>query len=258
MAEQGGARERGTPSDSFTAQADKPDWLAVRLGELARSLQDLDDARTTLVGIVRAAVETIPGAQHAGIMEVRQRRKLVTSAASSDLVRRVDRAQYDVGEGPCLSALYDHRTVRMADVDTERRWPRFTRRAAALGVGSMLSCQLYLVRDDLGALNLYAEEPHAFTDESEHIALLFAAHAAVAMADALRLDQMSRALDIRDVIGQAKGILMERYRLTDQRAFAVLMRTSQNENVKLVDVARHLVETRELLGRGEPTGQSGG
>lgn len=71
------------------------------------------------------------------------------------------------------------------------------------------------------------------------------------MADALKLEQLSRALDVRDVIGQAKGILMERFRLTDQRAFTVLMRISQHENVKLVDVARHLVETGELLGRAE-------
>ncbi|MDG4816905.1 ANTAR domain-containing protein [Micromonospora carbonacea] len=223
------------------------DALAARLAEAARVLQDEPGLDATLDGIVRCAVGTVPGAWHAAITEVEGRHRVVTSAATGNLVRRVDQAQYDTGQGPCLTALFEHRTVRMPDVAAETRWPEFVRRIDGLGVRSMLSFQLYLARDSLGALNLYAREPGAFTDESERVGVLFAAHAAVAMGNARKLAQLSQALDVRDLIGQAKGILMERHRLTGEQAFALLVRASQRLNVKLLDVARDLIETGELV-----------
>jgi len=110
----------------------------------------------------------------------------------------------------------------------------------------MLSIQLYVEGDDLGALNLYGRAPHAFTDESEDIGLLFAAHAAVAYAGARKSGQLTNALASRDVIGQAKGILMERYAITADRAFLILTRISQDSNRKLFDVASTIVSTRAI------------
>jgi AmiR/NasT family two-component response regulator len=110
----------------------------------------------------------------------------------------------------------------------------------------MLSFQLYVEQDNLGALNLYAHGTDAFTDESEQVGLLFATHAAVAMADAKQHQQLTRAIAVRDLIGQAKGILMERHKLTGDQAFTLLVRASQNTNTKLNEVARYLVETGEL------------
>ena len=128
----------------------------------------------------------------------------------------------------------------------ELRWPQFTQRAAELGVGSMLSLQLYVEGDDLGALNLLSTERHAFHDESEHVGLLFASHAAVAMAGAEQQQQLRSALHTRELVGQAKGILMERFKITGDRAFRVLVHVSQNSNRKLTEIAQDLVDSGEL------------
>ncbi|MBP2384242.1 ANTAR domain-containing protein [Brachybacterium sacelli] len=112
----------------------------------------------------------------------------------------------------------------------------------------MLAFQLYVENDNLGALNLFSTRASAFTDESEHVGLLFATHAAIAFAATQKHDQMHRALAGRDVIGQAKGILMERYGVTAEQAFLVLARISQENSTKLHDVATGLVSTRVTPG----------
>ena len=122
-------------------------------------------------------------------------------------------------------------------MSTEQRWPGFSHKASELGAGSMLSVQLFVEGDDLGALNLLNESPHAFDADSEHVALLFASHAAVAIIGAEREAQFHDALARRDLIGQAMGIVMERYGLTAKRSFAVLARLSQDQNRKLHDLA---------------------
>ncbi|WP_319018281.1 GAF and ANTAR domain-containing protein [Microbispora sitophila] len=245
-----GGNGRGRPSSAFTGHA-ADDELAVKLSDLARTLQDEDTAQETLDAIVGAAVGTVPGAQDAGLTVVIRRREVETPAATRDLVRQVDRAQYETGEGPCLDATYKHRTVRLSDMTREERWPEFTRRAVDLGVKSMLSFQLYVHKGNLGALNLYSREKNAFDDESEHVGLLFAAHAAVAMSGARQQEQLRRAIAVRDLIGQAKGVLMERHKLTADQAFSLLVRASQQTNTKLVDVAGYLVDTGELRTRGD-------
>ena len=205
--------------------------------------ESLDD---TLSAIVSAAVHTVPGSQYAGITLVRARQQVETPAATEELVNKVDSAQYETGQGPCLDAVYEHQTVRLSDMAGEERWPAFTERALDLGIRSMLSFQLYVVQDNLGALNLYSAETDAFDDESENVGLLFAAHAAVAMAGVRKQEHMARALSMRDLIGQAKGILMERHRITADQAFALLVRASQRTNTKLTDIAQELTDTGDL------------
>jgi len=237
---------RGRPSSSYVGPAHEPDGLAITLGELARSLHKETTVDGTLRGIVFAAVGTVPGAQQAAVSVIEGRREVRTGAGTADLVYQVDQVQYETGQGPCLSALFEQRTVRLSDVASEVRWPRFTARAGELGVRSMLSFQLYVEKSSLGALNLYARDTNAFTDESEHVGLLFATHAALAMADAQNQERLNWAMEIRDLIGQAKGILMERHKLTNDQAFTLLVRASQNTNRKLADIARYLVETGEF------------
>ncbi|MEU8233153.1 GAF and ANTAR domain-containing protein [Actinoplanes sp. NPDC048967] len=220
--------------------------LAVTLSRLARSLQDNDNADDTLRAIVYAAVDTIPGAHYAALSVVQRRREVRTEAGTDELVYLVDQAQYETGQGPCLDAVYQQRTVRLSDMSTEQRWPEFTGRAQELGVRSMLSFQLFVQHDNLGALNLYSRQLDAFDGDSEHIGLLFATHAAVAMSGAQQQDHLNKALAARDAIGQAKGILMERHRLTADQAFSVLARASQESNIRLVEVARALNETGQL------------
>ncbi|WP_229071604.1 GAF and ANTAR domain-containing protein [Actinoplanes sp. DH11] len=236
---------QGRPSADYTGQG-HGDGLAQTLSDMARSLQNENSLEDTLDGIVWAAVHTVPGAEHAGLTVVRGRREVTTRAASHDVVRRVDRAQYETGQGPCLDAVYEKQTVRLSDMATEDRWPDFTRQALERGVRSMLSFQLYVRQDDLGALNLYSPKADAFDDESENVGLLLAAHAAIAMAGAQKEHDLSLAISMRDVIGQAKGILMERYKITGDQAFQLLARTSQRANIKLAEVARYLVETGDL------------
>jgi transcriptional regulator with GAF, ATPase, and Fis domain len=240
---------RGAPSDQDTGRYAGVDDLAVQLSALARDLQAERSEQEVLDEIVAAAVVNVPGAQEAGISQVRERRRIDTTAATSERVQQVDRAQYDTGEGPCLSSIYDERTVRLPDMGSEPRWPRFSARAAQLGVGSMLSFQLYVRGEELGALNLCNERVDAFDDESEHVGLLLASHAAVAMAGVQQREHLRDAMNTRDLIGQAKGILMERYKIPADQAFAILVRASQNDNRKLRDVAEQLSSSGELAGR---------
>src|SRR5690242_15099408 len=147
------------------------DDLAERLSELARTLQGEDNVQATLDAIVDSAVDTVPGAKHAGISVVERRRTVYTQAATDELVHRVDQAQYDTGQGPCLDAIYEDPIVRVPDMGTEQRWPDFIERALDLGVHSMLSFRLYVRQDDLGGLNLYSPDEHAFDEGSEHVGL---------------------------------------------------------------------------------------
>ena len=107
----------------------------------------------------------------------------------------------------------------------------------------MLCLQLFVHRDTLGALDLLAHAESAFTDESEHVGLLLASHAAIAAADAYHFEHVTSALVNRDLIGQAKGILMERFKITSEQAFAVLAKVSQDTNRKLSAVAEDLART---------------
>jgi transcriptional regulator with GAF, ATPase, and Fis domain len=167
-------------------------------------------------------------------------------APSHELPLRVDALQSETGQGPCLDAVFEHRTVSVPDMANEDRWPRFAARAAELGAGSMLAFQLFVEGDNLGALNLYSRSTKAFDTESEEIGLLVAAHAAVAFAESRKMTQMHDALASRDLIGQAKGILMERYKITAAQAFILLGHSSSRTNTKLIRVAEHLTGTGEL------------
>jgi GAF domain-containing protein len=190
---------QGQPSISAEGSYQGHDQLAQQLSDIARNLHRED----TLMGIVRAVVNNVPGAQFAGISVVEARREVSTQAWSDEVVRDCDRAQYETGQGPCLDSVYEQQTVRLSDMHAEQRWPEFTRRATDYGIGSMLSLQLYVNGDNLGALNLYSSSPDAFNDESEHVGLLLASHTAVAMASSRREEQLVRAVETRDLIGQA-------------------------------------------------------
>lgn len=236
------------PSMQNQGKAKGENELAVRLSEVARSLQQQDDADEILAGMVHAALELIPGVVEGSISVVTNRKEVGSRAASSDLPRQIDALQAEVGEGPCLDAIYEQQTVRVDDLSQDSRWPKFAERAFELGAKSMLTFQLFVQETNLGALNLYGNEVNAFTDESEHVGMLVAAHAAVAYAEAQKVEQLNQAVSSRDLIGQAKGILMERHKITGQQAFVALTRVSQHTNTKLIDVADHLVTSGELEG----------
>lgn len=199
-----------------------------------------------LAELVAEAVRLIAGAQDGSLSMVTSRTRFRSRHPTSALASRIDEIQTETGQGPCLDAVYEQQTVRVIDLRAEHRWPKFARRAVEEGAGSMVSFQLYVDGDNLGALNLLSREPGAFDDESEQVGLLFASHAAVAFAGAQKLDELGRSVDSRDLIGQAKGILMERYRVDADQAFRVLVRASQHGHTKLRDVAAELVNTGQL------------
>ena len=175
-----------------------PELLAVSLADLARSLESEHSTELILERIVQSAIDLIPGVQDASISLVVNRKIVNAQASSSEMARQIDIVQTETGEGPCLDAIYEQTTVRVPDMEAEQRWPHFAQRAFELGAGSMLSFQLYVAGNTLGALNLFSSHPAAFSDESEHVGLLFAAHAAVAYAGLRIQQQLSNALAARD------------------------------------------------------------
>ncbi|KGH46534.1 antitermination regulator [Modestobacter caceresii] len=223
--------------------------LGEAMSRVARRLQEEHgDVESTLQAITTAAVATVPNAEECGITYVIGRKKVESRAATGDLPKNIDALQERVGQGPCLDAVWEQEIVRVDDVGADQRWPEFAPQAAALGAGSMLSFQLFVDGDQLGAMNLYAAAPGAFDDECQEIGLMFASHAAVALAGAEHEQNLRVGMANRDVIGQAKGILMERHKLSAEQAFGVLARVSQEMNRKLIDVARELTDTGAVPG----------
>jgi GAF domain-containing protein len=223
--------------------------LASRLSDLARELQQEQDPGAVLVDIVHAALDLIPHVAEASVSLVMGRRTVQSRAASGELPRQIDALQSSTGQGPCIDAAYEERIVRVPDMSREERWPDFAQAAYSAGARSMLSFQLFVEGDNLGALNLYGDEVNVFDEESEQIGLLVGAHAAVAFSDSQEISQLNQALDTRDLIGQAKGILMERFKISSQQAFQVLTRASSESNTKLREVADHLTSSGEILTR---------
>ena len=206
-----------------------------------RSIRDLEE---TLAQIVRAAVQTVPGVA-AGTISMTQHGRVDSLHPTSDAVRRIDEVQHGLGEGPCLTALSDAppNGIVIADDlagDDAARWPRFAPRAVEAGFRSMMSLQLSAENGRRAALNLYAGEPAAFDPDARLTAGLFGVQAAMLLYGSEQAAHLDRALATRDLIGQAKGILMERFEVDDEDAFQMLVTSSQDTNVKLVDVARWL------------------
>lgn len=218
--------------------------IAKALGDLAFELQGQPDPDATLKTIVSSASVIVPGVSWAGISLVRG--KTVTpSAFTDDVAHALDTLQSDLGEGPATDTLTLQRTVVIPDLSAEDRWPRFARAATERGVYCMASFRLFVDRGDLGVLTLYGPRPRAFDEDGIFYGELLAQHAAVAMAGAQAEEQMQRAIASRDVIGQAKGIIMERFHVNAVRAFELLTRLSQENNVKLLDVARRIIATTD-------------
>jgi GAF domain-containing protein len=224
--------------------------LASTLGDLAMEMRELRDSESVLEVLSTAAVHIVPGTRWACISMV-SGRKVRSHAPTDEVSARLDQMQMDLGEGPAFDVLRERRTVHVEDLAAESRWPHFARGAVEFGVRSMLSIRLFVSSENLGVLNLYSDAPHAFTDESLAAGTVLAQHAAVAMKGVATEEQLQGAVASRDVIGQAKGILMHRDNLTGLQAFATLIRASQETNVRLADVARLLVSDHEAAVAGD-------
>ncbi|MEA5361009.1 GAF and ANTAR domain-containing protein [Amycolatopsis sp., V23-08] len=221
--------------------------LSAVLGAIARTLQAEPDVDATLVAIVKAAEDHIEGTQYAGISLVEKGHRIRTVAPTDEVVTELDAVQYRTGEGPCVDAITDHRVYRTGNMLDEDRWPAFAPAAAATGVRSMLSYRLFASETTMGALNLYSRRRDAFSEQTEEDGRVFATHAAIALIGAQTEARLVAAIETRDVIGMAKGILMQRHALDPVQAFRMLVESSQNANMKLNEVAAWLVENHGEL-----------
>lgn len=222
----------GNPHDTSVAET---------FAEVARLLLAERGVERTLAKVCELAVETIDGCDHAGVSLV-EGRMVNTVGANDEVPAMVDSIQYEVDQGPCVDAIRDHEVFQADNLGDETRWPKFAERAAGeTGVASMLSHRLFAEEDTMGALNLYSRRPAAFDEEARALASVFAAHAAVALVAARREEQFHEALASRDLIGQAKGILMARQGISSEQAFDALRRASQRLNIKLREVAQRVL-----------------
>lgn len=213
---------------------------------LADSLADVEGFTETIDQIVAFAVESI-GTAFGGITLISAHgHEFTTVGSTHDAVTQADQLQYHLREGPCVDATIDSKIVMSAYLATDERWPSWGPQAHALGFNSVLSAELHSRGRRIGALNLYGADKAAFSREDIVLAQLFARQGALALGYARSEEELREALETRTVIGQAQGLLMERFDIGADRAFATLKRYSQHNNIKLKILCRQLVETRAL------------
>ena len=228
--------------------------LTSSLAALSRFFVGDGTVHQTLSRVADLTVESVPAAELVGItMVVEGRRR--TAVFSDELAPEVDQAQYDSSDGPCLAAFEEGRITQIEATSEPGKWPDFRRAAAAHGIGSTMSFPLLVDKASVGALNLYSYRERAFNDDDRETGELFAAQAAIVLAnaqaywDAHELSVgLGEAMKNRAVIEQAKGILMGAQGIDEDAAFEMLVSASQRENTKHRDVARRIVDSAVTRG----------
>ena len=227
---------------------------AVILTQLAEMVSSLDRQETdTIAGLnelIGNGVLHVPGSQYAGITLAEASRSVTNVAATHRYPVLLDEIQNRYGEGPCVEAAWRHHVMHVDDLTEDERWPQFRRYALEeTSIRSILSFELFVDRGSMAALNFYADRPHAFPDDAVELGAVYATHIALAWSMMRRQDQFRSALASRDMIGQAKGIIMERFNLDAVEAFELLTRLSQQSNTRLIDIAKSLIDSEHPLKR---------
>ena len=234
---------------------DRPTLLALAFANIAEGLYDAETYEEVLTRIAAAAVQTVAGAQSASVVLLEDG-TYRTAGSTDQSATAVDQAQYDAEEGPTMDAF----TMAIVDVPSfpDERWPLLGAHPGDHGVQSSLSYQFDTSTRDhaearTASLNVYGLTPAAFDEAAQEIGAILAAYASLAaraVGERTTLEALDRHLEqallSRDVIGQAKGILMERLKTTPEDAFEILKRSSQRLNLKLREVARSLAETGQV------------
>lgn len=218
--------------------------------QLAAAVRELDaqaDPPNTLDTMVAITPGFFDRCEFVGVSLV-ERDRIHTPAATNDKLRELDESQFAIGQGPCHEAIRNYPTVLVADLATDPRWPEWGHAMVTeLGIRSSLSFRLFTRdNDSWGALNVYSTERDAFTDEDVLHGQTIAAMCAVVLARAIHDEQLATALESRTVIGQALGMVMERYDLDEETAFNVLRRLASQDNRKMRDLAAEVVADRRL------------
>ncbi|MBB3604411.1 transcriptional regulator with GAF, ATPase, and Fis domain [Mycolicibacterium sp. BK556] len=221
--------------------------VAARIADIARGLYARRSHRGGVIaGLVEHAVAELPGVDYANVTVLSAHNDIETPSATHEWAVRIDDIQRRHREGPCLSSAWHHQVVHVDDLQHETRWPKF--RADALEttpVRSIMGFQLHLSGKPMGALNVFAERANAFGNQTRQLGSLLAAHSALVWDAAQREVQFQEALASRDIIGQAKGMIMERYTMNADRAFEMLRQLSHDTNVPLAAVAAKIVDAAQ-------------
>jgi GAF domain-containing protein len=212
------------------------------ISEAARTISQHRSLDDTLQTMVEVASNSLPGFDQVGISTLEKHGKVTTRAFTGDMVLRLDEIQYGLREGPCSEALQGTDVISVSTLRHEARWPRYVPQARAMGVRSQMALKLYLDEGTLGGINFYSTSSDDVSQDAQGLARLFATHAAIALGHAHERENLNKALQTRKVIGQAIGILMERYAMDEDRAFAFLIRASSHRNIKLRAIAQELVD----------------
>lgn len=211
--------------------------------EAARELQDQTDPQATMDESVRLAVLDVDGCDAAALSMVHRSTRIVdTQAASDDMARRGDELQYELGQGPCLDAIWQEDFVHSADLASDARWAKWGPAVAEeTNARSLMAFRLFTHDETLGALNLYSRKVGGFETADRDDGTALAAQIAIAVAGARQIAGLGLAVENRTVIGQAQGILMERFKIDAQAAFRVLARLASTSEVKVREIAAQIV-----------------
>lgn len=218
---------------------------AAALAEAARTINESRSLGETLDSIVQTVVLALSEFDHAGISISHRDGKIETMSGTDQLVWELDDIQYSLMEGPCVDAVRKEPVVVVEHARHDQRWPHYMPQAAQRGLRAQLGLRLYTENETLGGLNLYSTQSETIDPDSVHLAELFATHAAIVLGRVRVEDQLNQAIATRKVIGQAIGIIVERYQIPSDRAFQFLVRASQHGNIKLRDVAQEVVESTD-------------
>lgn len=226
---------------------------AAALAMSARTMDAALDVTATLDAIVHGAAASVPGINHAGITTVDKKGSFTTLAATSAIVGALDQLQYTVNDGPCLDAIRSFRVVAVSDLRNESRWPKFVSQAVnEVGLRSQLALQMFIDDDDtVASLNLYSTTHDHLLPGAIEMGEMFAVHASLALGNAREITHLEAAVESRTAIGQATGILMHRYTMNRDRAFAYLARASSHSNTKIRDIANQVIDEAERAARRE-------
>ncbi|WP_328994330.1 GAF and ANTAR domain-containing protein [Kribbella sp. NBC_01245] len=217
---------------------------AQTFAELALELHDAPSVEDTVEAVLEFALQAV-NCTHAGLT-LSSRGRAEIGAVTDPAVESIHQWQIDTGDGPLITSLREQINIGTPDTRADERWPEWGSKIAEMGIASGLQVPLAVGDHTVGVLSLYSTEVDAFSNDDLAVAHILAWHASIAVAAARHQASMVQAIDARKLVGQAMGILMMKFDVDGDRAFAILKRYSQDNNRKLRDVAQEVVDTRKL------------
>jgi GAF domain-containing protein len=217
--------------------------VAAALTEAARTINQPRSVEETLDAIAEATMRTVPGFDHVGVSLMHRDGSFETKAGTDQLVWEFDGLQYSSDDGPCVEAMRGGTVVVVEEARHQQRWPRYIPAAIRKGLRSQLAIALQDEGRTVGGLNLYSTVADTLAEDAVEVAGMLAVHAAIALGRARESANLHEAISSRQLIGQAIGLIMQRYGLDETRAFDFLVRASATAEVKVRTIAQEIVDS---------------